>query len=140
MIIIAVDFDGTLCRDKWPKVGEVDVPMVGACIDARRAGIFVILNTCRQGKDLMQALRAMNAYGLEFDRVNENREKGYRGHPECRKIFADFYYDDKTFNWNREEALEHLTKLIAQERLKVEESNEINSQIMGVINNKKEEP
>jgi hypothetical protein len=129
MIIIAVDFDGTLCRDKWPMVGEVDVPMVGACIDARRAGIFVILNTCRQGKDLMQALRAMNAYGLEFDRVNENREKGYRGRPECRKIFADFYYDDKTFNWNREEALEHITKLIVQERSRREEQKEIRRQI-----------
>ena len=55
----------------------------------------MILNTCRQGKRLEEALTWCAAHGIEFDAVNENlkeRIDQYGG--DCRKISADYYIDD----------------------------------------------
>lgn len=32
--IIAVDFDGTLCENKWPEIGEPNTELIGYLIDS----------------------------------------------------------------------------------------------------------
>lgn len=94
--IFAVDFDGVLCHDEWPKIGE---PMEYniECIKALRSfGNKVILWTCRSGLRLDQAIEWCRVRGLEFDAVNENLiEAVVAFGGDTRKIYADYYIDDR---------------------------------------------
>lgn len=95
-MIIAVDFDGTLCADKYPDIGHPNSLMIAVLIDARKEGSKVILWTCRSGEKLKAAVDWCKRRGLEFDAVNENVPEAiekYGG--DSRKIFADVYIDDK---------------------------------------------
>lgn len=93
---IAVDFDGTLCKNAWPGIGE---PYVGTIKHLRwlqERGHKIILWTCREGMALVDAIVWCADQGLFFDAINDNLEehkKHFKGN--CRKIFADYYVDDK---------------------------------------------
>jgi len=92
-MIIAVDFDGTLCVNEWPKIGRANMSTVDKLIDLRAAGHKVILWTCREGELLEQAVQWCILRGLEFDAVNENIIKTEG--KDTRKVWADVYIDDK---------------------------------------------
>lgn len=106
--IFAVDFDGTLIKgNTWPDVdGTVDIDLIVYLIKEQDKGHKIILNTCRTGQHLQDAVDLAKAYGLVFDAVNENLPEmieAYQG--DCRKISADFYIDDKAVdpriqNWD----------------------------------------
>lgn len=94
--VIAVDFDGTLCENKWPKIGEANKELIEQLKEAQKNGTAIILYTCRQHKLLKEAVKWCKEQGLKFDRVNENlpeRIRAYKG--DCRKISADVYIDDR---------------------------------------------
>lgn len=94
--IIAVDFDGTLCKDEWPYIGEPNVDMVNYIKKCKKDGDKVILWTCRAGEELLKAVAWCRRYGIILDAVNENLPEmieKYGG--DSRKIFADEYIDDK---------------------------------------------
>ena len=98
-IIYAVDFDGTLCENAWPDIGEANEPLIKALKDFRESGEKVILWTCRTDDKLTEALEWCKERGLEFDAVNENLPEvlaAFDG--ESRKIFAHVYIDDRAFN------------------------------------------
>ena len=95
--IIAVDFDGTLCENKWPGIGEPRMDVIRYCKDEQKKGAKLILWTCRQGKELLDALYWCNVgLDLAFDAVNENLPEIIEefGH-DTRKIFAHEYIDDR---------------------------------------------
>jgi hydroxymethylpyrimidine pyrophosphatase-like HAD family hydrolase len=99
-MIYAIDFDGTLCKSAWPKIGEPRMRVIKRVKRLRRKGHRLILWTCREGEMLQRALRWCNIYGIIFDAVNENlasQTKLYGN--DCRKIGADFYIDDKSKRW-----------------------------------------
>lgn len=94
--IIAVDFDGTLCENKWPDIGEPKENVINYIRTSYYAGAKIILWTCREGTDLLRAIMWCMKQGLIFDAVNENlpeiiKEFG----SDRRKIFAHEYIDDK---------------------------------------------
>jgi hypothetical protein len=94
--VIAVDFDGCLRQEKWPEIGEPNWPAIAALKALQRRGVKLILNTCREGQLLEDAVRWCAEKGLVFDAVNANlpeRIRKYGG--DCRKISADEYWDDK---------------------------------------------
>lgn len=96
MEIIAVDFDGTLCVDKFPEIGEPNWVVITRVKAVQKAGIPTILSTCREGELLNDAVKACECWGLKFDAVNENlpafvAETG----DDPRKIVATQYWDDK---------------------------------------------
>lgn len=97
-MIFAVDFDGTLCRDAWPDIGEPNEALIRFLITARSIGDKVILNTLREEDDLTAAISWCHEKGLSFDAVNDNlpelKEK-WGNNP--RKISADFYIDDRNY-------------------------------------------
>lgn len=94
--IIAVDFDGTLCENKWPGIGETKWETVQALIAARAAGARLILWTNRVGARLTEAVEWCRNRELEFDAVNENLPEIKAAFvTDCRKVYADIYLDDK---------------------------------------------
>lgn len=96
-MIIAVDFDGTLCDECWPEIGKPNLRLIGELIYRKSLGDKVILWTCRAGLQLEQAVRWCESYGLTFDAVNDNLpEIIERYGNNSRKITADIYIDDKS--------------------------------------------
>lgn len=95
-MIIAVDFDGTLCENKYPSAGEPNTPLLDALRSLRKDDkAEVILWTCRTGKELDFAVEWCKKRGLIFDAVNENLPriiKQFGG--DNRKVFANIYIDD----------------------------------------------
>ena len=95
-LIIAVDFDGTLCEDKYPLAGAPNYKLINSLRYAKSHGNQIILWTCRTGKDLEFAVDWCKDFGLAFDAVNENvKEAIERYGGDSRKVYADIYVDDK---------------------------------------------
>lgn len=97
--IYAVDFDGTLCENKWPEIGEPNIELIGYLIMMRKTvGAKIILWTCRTGEMLDNAVAWCSEQGLEFDAVNRNLPDVIEAFgDDTRKIFANMYIDDRNF-------------------------------------------
>lgn len=99
-MIIAVDFDGTLCTHMFPEIGMVYQHVLDHVIKLRSDGHKLILWTCRDGIYLQDAVNWCEVRGLKFDAVNdnlpENKDKGFAS----RKIYADIYLDDRNVHPN----------------------------------------
>lgn len=96
MRVIAVDFDGCLCREKWPDIGAPNLAIINTLKRRRRAGDKVILWTCRVGEPLEDAVEWCGTFGLTFDAVNDNLPENIEKYGNnCRKVWADEYWDDK---------------------------------------------
>lgn len=108
--IIAVDFDGTLCKDQYPEIGEANRYLIQLLKELQANGSRLILWTCRTNEILDQAIAWSREQGLIFDEVNRNLPEvvaKYGG--DSRKIFADVYIDDKScFPWKTNERMENL--------------------------------
>lgn len=95
--VIAVDFDGTLERGgDYPVPGSPNYELINTLKVCKKAGVKLILYTCRENRDLEIALEWCSEHGLLFDAVNENLPERVNLHGnDCRKIGADMYIDDK---------------------------------------------
>jgi len=94
-MIMAVDFDGTLCQNRWPRIGKANQPVIDWLIIQHQKGIKLILWTMREGELLDEAVEWCRSHGLTFDAVNDNLPEvkaRYGNNP--RKVFADYYLDD----------------------------------------------
>lgn len=114
--IIAVDFDGTLVEDAYPDIGEplkwvTGDTLFNELIRLKSKGFKIILWTCRLGKELENAVNFCKSMGLEFDAINDDLDEikedyvSYKDwqitrYPECRKVYADIYIDDKAVSNN----------------------------------------
>ncbi|UWO24065.1 hypothetical protein [Marvinbryantia formatexigens] len=96
--IIAVDFDGTLCENKYPEIGEPRRNVIDYVKTRREHGDKIILWTCRVGEMLENAVKWCAERGLKFDAVNANLPEvieSFGG--DTRKIFANEYIDDRNY-------------------------------------------
>ena len=96
-MIIAIDFDGTIVHDRFPEVGEM---MEGAdcCIQRLRGdGHYIIINTCRNGETLIDAINFLLEKRIPFDRVNDNHPGKTAEYGATRKVYADLYIDDHNY-------------------------------------------
>ncbi len=95
-MVIAIDFDGTIARTKYPTIlGEVPGAKE-AMEQLHNAGHYLILWTCRKGEHLNDAINWMLDRGIPFDRVNASSPVDIeRWGDDGRKIGADVYIDDK---------------------------------------------
>jgi len=97
MKIIAVDFDGTLCEHKWPDIGRENRTVINLLIRHQAEGGKVILWTCRSGQMLDAAVLWCLNRGLKFDAINDNLPENIEAYGNnCRKVWADEYWDDKS--------------------------------------------
>ena len=97
--IIAVDFDGTLCENAYPNIGNPNRVVINKLLEEQRNGAKIILWTCRQDELLSDAVVTCGLWGIKFDAVNENLPELisiYKN--DCRKISATEYWDDRAVN------------------------------------------
>lgn len=99
MKIVAMDFDGTLCTEKFPNIGEPIEEMIQLCKDIKKQGYKLILWTCREGQVLKDAVEWCKEKGIEFDAINDNiPEIKEEWNANVRKVYCDIYIDDKALN------------------------------------------
>lgn len=98
-MVVAVDFDGTLFEDNFPYSEKPLWNVINYCKKLKSNGDVLILWTCRSGKDLLDAIEKCRQVGLSFDFINENDPNHIlKYNNDSRKIYADVYIDDKSFN------------------------------------------
>ena len=97
--IIAVDFDGTIVKNKWPEIGEINEHVVKEMRREDEQGSVIILWTCRTGKELEEAIKFCYENDIPIDYANEdcNWVKENFGDNGV-KVFATEYWDDKCVN------------------------------------------
>lgn len=96
-IIVAVDFDGVLCQDKFPEIGRPNYFMVSFVRRLQDSEIETILWTSRVNDRLAEAVAWCEDRGLHFTSVNDNtpnNKEQYGTNP--RKVYADVYMDDRS--------------------------------------------
>lgn len=105
--VIAVDFDGTLCKYGFPGIGDQEpnhVKLMMTLIEMRSQGHKLILWTNRgdneEYKSLSDAVTWCKERGLEFDAVNENLPDQIKLSGYSPKIMADVYIDDKALSFD----------------------------------------
>ena len=96
---IAIDFDGTLCTNDYPNIGEPNWEIIAEAKMEQANGAGLILWTCREGEMLDAALKACEEWELHFDAVNESLpswKKEYGNNP--RKVGASEYWDPENLS------------------------------------------
>lgn len=127
-MIIAVDFDGTLCASRYPGLGEPVSGAIEAMQALRDKGHYLIIWTCRTGDRLTEAINWLIEHEIPFDRVNDNSPGNvdeWGDNP--RKISCALYVDDKVVvggfpGW--QDVLEHVSVLESEFRVSVAEWGE----------------
>ena len=100
-MVIAVDFDGTLCIEEFPAIGAPLWDTINLVKQLHKEGHTIILNTCRTDDRLGVAVAWCKGLGIPLDYVNENvpwKAKHYG--VDCRKISADIYIEDRAINYS----------------------------------------
>lgn len=95
-MIIAIDFDGTICRGEYPNIDGLQ-PFAKETINRLHDdGHYIIIWTCRENEKLLKAVNWLLENGVKFDRVNDHQPDNlaqYGGN--TRKVYANLYIDDK---------------------------------------------
>jgi len=94
-LLIAVDFDGTIVENKYPKIGD---PMIFAFETLKKLeaiGHRLILWTYRYGKELDDAVAFCEERGIKFYAVNQSFPEEEFDPRVSRKINADVFIDDR---------------------------------------------
>lgn len=97
--IIAVDFDNTIAVTEYPKIIKPIHTTIEVLKRTKELGATIILWTCREDKELEEAVAWCKENNVPIDYVNENvPERIEKWGNDCRKIGADIYIDDKAMN------------------------------------------
>ena len=102
-LIIAIDFDGTIVEDAYPKIGKPMLFAFETMEKLQAGGHRLILWTYRNGRKLKEAVEFCRENGIEFYAVNKNYPEEEFDHKISRKIHADLFIDDRNvggfFGW-----------------------------------------
>lgn len=97
-LLIAVDFDGTIVEDAFPKIGKLKPFAVETIKMLQKDGHRIILWSYRNGKNLRQAEEFMIKCGIPPYAVNRSYpEESSHPNDVSRKINADIFIDDRNF-------------------------------------------
>ena len=90
-MIIAIDFDGTVVKHKYPLIGE-DVGAIEILKELLSNGHQLILYTMRSNEYLLEAEVYLKSRGIELYGVNENPQQ--KEWTNSNKVYANLYIDD----------------------------------------------
>ncbi|EDP71526.1 hypothetical protein FBALC1_03542 [Flavobacteriales bacterium ALC-1] len=94
-LIIAVDFDGTIVEDGYPKIGKTRIFAFETLKRLQQDGHRLILWTYRNGSKLQEAVDFCKENGIEFYAVNASFPGEKFDDTRSRKIHADLFIDDR---------------------------------------------
>lgn len=95
--IIAIDFDGTIVDNAYPKIGK-PLPFAFETLKAlQEKGHRLILWTFRSGRRLDEAVAFCKKNGICFYAVNKSYPEEILDDSVSRKINADIFIDDRNF-------------------------------------------
>ncbi len=94
-LLIAVDFDGTIVVNKYPKIGKPQLFAFETLQKLQNAGHRLILWTVRSGKPLDEAVEFCKSKGITFYAVNTTYPEESYSPKVSRKIVADIFIDDR---------------------------------------------
>lgn len=92
---IAVDFDGTVVEDKYPKIGRPKLFAFETMKKLQERGHRLILWTYRHGDRLQEAVDFCKENGIEFYAVNRSFPEEEFDGTVSRKLNADYFIDDR---------------------------------------------
>lgn len=97
-MVIAVDFDGTIVKHRYPAIGDERPFAVATLKLLQQEGHRLILWTVREHQELEDAVAWCRARGLEFYAVNKDfPEEDPSSTSYSRKLKADLFIDDRSF-------------------------------------------
>lgn len=94
-LIIAVDFDGTIVEDAYPKIGKTRIFAFETLTRLQKDGHRLILWTYRSGTKLQEAVEFCRDNGIEFYAINASFPEEKFDNERSRKIHADLFIDDR---------------------------------------------
>lgn len=94
-LTIAVDFDGTIVENRYPKIGKPLLFAIETLKKLQEDGHQLILWTYRTGPELQEAVEFCRKQGIQFYAVNNSYPEEKYDHSLSRKIQADFFIDDR---------------------------------------------
>lgn len=94
-LTIAVDFDGTIVEDKYPRIGRPIIFAFDTLKKLQSNGHRLILWTYRKGKKLEDAVKFCKDNGIVFYAVNSSFFEEEFNTSHSRKINADIFIDDR---------------------------------------------
>lgn len=94
-LTIAVDFDGTIVEDAYPKIGRPVIFAFETLKKLQDKGHRLILWTYRKGNALEDAVRFCEENGIVFYAVNRSFPEEEFDTSHSRKIHADIFIDDR---------------------------------------------
>jgi hypothetical protein len=94
--ILSIDFDATIADTSYPTINGLRTNAKEVINHFFDDDFYVIINTCREGKELKMAVDFLKDEKVNFHLVNDNHVKLQEFYDSnCRKISADIHIDDK---------------------------------------------
>ncbi len=94
-LIIAVDFDGTIVEDAYPRIGKPILFAFETLKKLQSEGHRLILWTYRSGYRLDEAVKFCEDNDIHFYAVNSSFPEEEYSNEVSRKINADLFIDDR---------------------------------------------
>lgn len=94
-LTIAIDFDGTLVENAYPKIGRPIIFAFDTLKMLQSEGHRLILWSYRHGRELEEAVDFCEKQGITFYAVNKSFPEEEFDETQSRKILADIYIDDR---------------------------------------------
>ena len=95
--ILAIDFDGTIVEDAYPKIGKPRLFAFETLLELQEKGHRLMLWTYRSGRKLQEAVDYCTKNGIDFYAVNKSYPEEVLDGSVSRKIHADIFIDDRNF-------------------------------------------
>ncbi|WP_026837777.1 BT0820 family HAD-type phosphatase [Gillisia sp. JM1] len=92
---IAVDFDGTIVENRYPKIGKPILFALETLLHLQKDGHLLILWTYRSGRELQEAVEFCKQKRIVFYAVNKSYPEELYDESLSRKIQADIFIDDR---------------------------------------------
>lgn len=122
-MIIAIDFDGTICRGKFPII-DGQMPYAKEVINRLHDnGHYLTIWTCRTGDNLLKAINWLLEQGIKFNCVNDHNPDNIAKYGDLggKKVYAHVYIDDKNLGgfpgWL--EAEKEISRMVAEYNSKI---------------------
>lgn len=100
-MIIAIDFDGTLVENEYPKIGKFKKGAIETLAKLYNEGHYLIIWTCRSGRALSACEQYLKKNNVKYHIINQSNPENLAAHQwiDTRKVYADTYIDDKNLGF-----------------------------------------